>query len=80
MGSKILILPKFHQICPNLIAFAQISPQFCPKFAQIQSNVSKFNQFCPNLGDARDNTIGAGDAATYPASPLAPTLSHIRSI
>jgi len=45
-GFKILILPKSNQTCPNLITFAQVSPQFWTNFALV---LPKSNQLCPNL-------------------------------
>jgi len=58
-GCKILILPKSNQICPNLIAFAQILLQVSPNFASI---FSKSNQICLSL----INFAPLGDAVASP--------------
>jgi len=66
-GCKILILLKSDQICPNLITFAQISPQFCQNFDLIQPNLPKSNQIY------QKSFFFLGGAAASPA----PTALHM---
>jgi len=40
-GIQGLILPKSNQICPNLITFSQMSPQFCPKSDHFYPNFAQ---------------------------------------
>jgi len=41
-------LPKYNQICPNLIIFAQISPQCCPNLINFNNKIFTMNASSPS--------------------------------